>query len=320
MSDARVIVVVGSNEGLATTPLGNASQQRRRSAGLETMETNERIVMANGVDICVETFGQPDDPAILLIHGAAASMLWWEEEFCERLAAGPRFVIRYDHRDTGRSVTSPPGEPKYTGLDLVEDAVGVLDAIGVARAHLVGISMGGAFAQIIALEHADRVASLTLISTSPAVPTGGDLPPMPEEARARFAAVPAADWSDRAAVIDRGVALMRASAATSRPFDEAGARRLVARDVDRAINYASAENHHLAGGDDPSRKRLGSVSAPTLVLHGTEDPVFPYGHGVALAGEIPGARLIPMERTGHELPREVWDVVVPAILRHTSAG
>jgi len=284
------------------------------------METSERIVKANGVDICVETFGRPTDPPILLVQGAAASMLWWEEEFCERLAAGPRFVIRYDHRDTGRSVTYPPGEPEYTGPDLVEDAVGVLDALGVARAHLVGISMGGALAQIIALVHPHRVASLTLISTSPAVPSDTELPRMSEEAGARFAAVPEPDWSDRLAVIERGVALMRASAAPSRPFDEEGARTLVARDVDRAINYASAENHHLLGGDDPWRKRLGSVRAPTLVLHGTEDPLFPYGHGLALAAEIPGARLIPMERVGHELPREAWDVVVPAILRHTSTG
>jgi pimeloyl-ACP methyl ester carboxylesterase len=102
---------------------------------------NDTIVHANGVPLCVETFGAAGDEPILLIMGAAASMDWWEDGFCERLAAGGRFVIRYDHRDTGRSITYEPGAPGYTGSDLVEDAVGVLDALGLPRAHVVGMSM-----------------------------------------------------------------------------------------------------------------------------------------------------------------------------------
>ena len=133
------------------------------------MRPNERIVQANGVGLCIEAFGDPADPAILLISGATASMDWWEDEFCERLAAGPRFVVRYDNRDSGRSVAYEPGEPLYTGSDLVADAVGLLDTLGLARVHLVGISMGGGIAQHVALDHADRVASLTLISTTPSV-------------------------------------------------------------------------------------------------------------------------------------------------------
>jgi pimeloyl-ACP methyl ester carboxylesterase len=137
--------------------------------------SSERIVRANGVDLCLDTFGDPTDPAILLIAGAAGSMLSWEVDFCELLAAGSRFVIRYDQRDTGRSVTYEPGAPKYTGPDLVDDAVGILDALGVDRDHVVGISMGVGIAQFLALDHPDRVASLTLTSTSGG-PGDPDLP------------------------------------------------------------------------------------------------------------------------------------------------
>src|SRR5689334_11992834 len=111
--------------------------------------------------------------------GSGASMDWWEDELCERLAAGRRFVVRYDHRDTGRSVSYDAGDPGYAGEDLVDDVVGVLDALGIAKAHLVGMSMGGAIAQVVALDHPDGIASLTLVSTSPAGP-GDDLPGMSE--------------------------------------------------------------------------------------------------------------------------------------------
>src|SRR5690606_1115585 len=104
--------------------------------------------------------GRPSDPTILLIAGAASAMDWWEDGFCEALASGPRHVVRYDFRDTGRSVSSAPGEPDYTGADLRDDAIGILDALGVERAHLAGISMGGALAQELAVEHPKRVATL----------------------------------------------------------------------------------------------------------------------------------------------------------------
>src|SRR3954453_9202246 len=130
----------------------------------------ERMVEANGVELCTEPFGNPADPPILLIMGIGASMLWWEEGFCQLLADGGRFVIRYDHRDTGRSVTYAPGRPEYTGDDLVADAAGVLDAFGLPAAHVVGVSAGGAFAQVLALGSPHRVRTLVLISSSPAVP------------------------------------------------------------------------------------------------------------------------------------------------------
>src|SRR5436189_2467677 len=117
----------------------------------------ERMVETNGAELCTEALGNPTYPPILLIMGIGASMLWWEEGFCRMLAEGGRFVIRYDHRDTGRSVTYEPGHPGYTGGDLVTDAVGVLDAYRIDAAHLVGASAGGALAQVIAVERADRV-------------------------------------------------------------------------------------------------------------------------------------------------------------------
>jgi pimeloyl-ACP methyl ester carboxylesterase len=245
-------------------------------------------------------------------------MDWWEDEFCERLAAGGRFVVRYDHRDTGRSVTYEPGAPEYTGADLIADAVGLIDALDLAPAHVVGMSMGGALAQVLALDHPDRVASLTLISTSPAGPDD-DLPGMSEETIAAFD-VDRPDWSDREAVVDYMTHLSRVSAGRSRPFDEAAFRELGGRVFDRTANIESSmTNHDLLDSTDRWRERLPELRIPTLVIHGTEDPVLPYEHGVALAREIPGAELLTLERTGHELPRRVWDVVILRLRQHTDA-
>jgi pimeloyl-ACP methyl ester carboxylesterase len=274
-------------------------------------------VQVNGVDLCVETFGSRTDPAILLVMGAAASMDWWEDDFCARLAAGPRYVIRYDHRDTGQSVAYAPGAPLYTGEDLRADAVGVLDALDVGRAHLVGQSMGGAMVQLLALEHPGRVASLTIIASSPAGPGEPDLPDMTAEGQEAFGQATEPDWSNRAAVIEYATQLSRAAASRSHPFDEEGTRALWGRVLDRTTNIESSmKNHYATDGDDGRwRERLGALDVPTLVVHGTEDPLFPHPHGEALAREIPGADLLTLEGAGHELTRRDWDVVVPAILR-----
>jgi pimeloyl-ACP methyl ester carboxylesterase len=282
----------------------------------------EQIVKANGVDLCVQSFGDRDDPPILLIAGGASSMLHWAEEFCERLAAGPRFVIRYDHRDTGRSTSYPPGAPGYAGHDLDEDAIGLLDAFEVAEAHIVGISMGGGIAQDLGIHHPDRVASLTLISTSP-VGTGEDdpaLPPMSDEAAAEFGGVSEPDWSDRAAVIEYLVAQERLCTSKSRPVAEEFIRDLAERTLDRAVSIASINNHFAVALGDSAQGHPASITAPTLVVHGTEDPAFPLPHGAFLAEAIPGARLLTLEQTGHELPPAVWDTVIPAILEHTEPG
>jgi SAM-dependent methyltransferase len=142
---------------------------------------------------------------------------------------------------------------------------------------------------------------------------------MTPELRASFAEESPPDWSDRAAVVEHLVEAQRRYAAGSYPFDEAAARAYAGRAVDRTVSIASAlTNHRLAEQVEPWRERFGAVRAPALVVHGTEDPLFPYEHGLALAAEIPGARLLTLERVGHELPRRAWDTVVPAVLRHTS--
>ncbi len=249
-------------------------------------------------------------------------MDWWEDGFCERLMSGCRFVIRYDHRDTGRSVSYEPGAAPYSLRDLAEDAVGLLDAFGLESVHLVGMSVGGWIGQLVALDHPDRVASLTLISTSPtAGPSDPDLPEMSQELQAFFAEeAPESDWSDRVAVIDYIVEGERPFAGSG-PLDEAAIRETAARAFDRTTNLASSiANHASIDSGDGWRERLGEVSVPTLVIHGTEDPMYSYGNAVALAKEIPGARLLDLERVGHEVPhRALWDVVVPAMLRHTAS-
>jgi len=277
----------------------------------------ERIVRANGVDLCVETFGDTADPAILLVGN---SMLSWEEEFCRRLADGSRFVVRYDLRDTGRSVSYEPGAPPYTLRDLVADAVGLLDAFGLSRAHFVGFSVGGWICQLAALDYPERVASLALISTRPTAPgpNDPDLPEHSEEIMAYIMQAGEPDWSDREAVIEHLVEYDRHFAG-SLPFDEATQREISGRVFDRTADVAwSRITFSKIDCGERWRERLAEISAPTLVFHGSEDPFFPYGNGVALSEEIPGAKLLALDHMGHELPSAVWDVVVPAILEHTS--
>jgi pimeloyl-ACP methyl ester carboxylesterase len=276
----------------------------------------ERMIEANGVALCAEAFGDPADSPILLVMGIGASMLWWEEGFCRLLASGGRLVIRYDHRDTGRSVTYPPGRPGYTGADLTADAAGVLDAYGIAAAHLVGVSAGGGIAQEVALDFPERVRSLTLVSTTFAVSSDRALPP-PTAEFGRFVATVEVDWSDPESVIEYLVDYWRVLAGEERPFDEAEFRALARRDVERANDFRAAQNHDLLHGEGRSHDPLSSISSPTLVIHGTADPMFPIGHGEALADEIPGARLLRLEGAGHGLYRADWEVVVEAILDHT---
>jgi pimeloyl-ACP methyl ester carboxylesterase len=276
----------------------------------------EQLLQVNGVELCAETFGAAGDPPILLIHGAAASMDYWETPFCEQLAAGGRFVIRYDHRDTGRSVHYPAGEPQYRGEDLTLDALGLLDALRIDRAHVVGLSMGGGIAQELVLDHPGRVRTVTLIATSP---LGDDLPPPADRIRASFTEeAPPVDWSDPEAALDRLLADDRLYAGTL-PYDEPARRSLLRHVIARTNDLAAATTNHWILDDDspPLRPRIGGIAVPTLVLHGTEDPLFPPAHGEALAREIPGARLVLLPGAGHELPAPTWDVAVPEILAHT---
>lgn len=276
----------------------------------------ERMIEANGVELCAESFGDPADSPILLVMGLGGSMLWWEEGFCGMLADGGRFVIRYDHRDTGRSVSYEPGRPGYRGADLVADAAEVLNAYGVPAAHVVGVSAGGALAQFLALDLPERLRSLTLISTSIAVSSDRALPP-PTEEFGRFVTTVEVDWSDPGSVTEYLVDYSRVLAGEERLFDEAAFRALARRDVGRASNFSAAQNHDLLLDDGRSREPLSSISSPTLVIHGTADPMFPIGHGEALAEEIPDARLLRLEGAGHGVYRADWEAIVAAILEHT---
>jgi pimeloyl-ACP methyl ester carboxylesterase len=232
------------------------------------------------------------------------------------LADGRRFVIRYDHRDTGRSVTYEPGRPDYTGADLVADAAGVLDAYGMPAAHVVGVSAGGALAQLLALDFADHVRSLVLVSTSAALPGDRELPP-PTGEFARFVTTARVDWSDAESVVEYLVAYSRVLAGDQRPFDETAARELMRREVERARNFAAAHNHDALPDDGRPHGPLSSIAAPTLVIHGTADPMFPLEHGEALAAAIPDASLLTLEGAGHGVDRRDWETIARAIIEHT---
>ncbi|MEU5322575.1 alpha/beta fold hydrolase [Streptomyces sp. NPDC021056] len=271
----------------------------------------ERLLDIDGAELCVETFGDRADPAIVLVAGSAASMLWWDAELCERIALRGRFVVRYDHRDTGRSTCYPPGRPPYSFTDLTRDVLGIQDALGIERAHVVCQSMFGGTGLILGVDHPDRVASLTFVSSS----TGADdLPPPSSDL-----AMPAEpDTSDAAAVVAYVVAGARAYAGGSPYFDESAIRALVERDVARARNYASTlVNHFVIEVDEPARGGFGDIAAPTLVVHGDHDPLLPLPHGRALRDAIPGAELLVLEGAGHDLPRALWDDFVSVLVRHT---
>jgi pimeloyl-ACP methyl ester carboxylesterase len=279
----------------------------------------ERMIQVNGVELCTEPFGDPPDLPILLIQGLGASMLWCDEGFCRTLSNGGRFVIRYDHRDTGRSVTYEPGHPGYTGGDLVTDAAGVLDAYGIASAHVVGVSAGGAFAQLLALEFPDYVRSLVLISTTAATPGDRDLPAPTEEFR-RFFSTATVDWSKSDSVLDYVVCYSKMLAGDKRPFDEARMRNLVRRDIERARDFSAGRNHDLLTEGESSSAPLSSITAPTLVIHGSADPMFPIEHGEALAHEIPAARLLRLNSAGHGIDPADRETIAAAIIDHTAAA
>ncbi|MEV0589470.1 alpha/beta hydrolase [Nonomuraea sp. NPDC050310] len=282
----------------------------------------ERMFNINGIELATESFGDPADPAILLIHGGGHSLLNWDEELVRRLAAGNRHVIRFDSRDAGRSTGSPAGAPPHALRDLVADTAELIGALGLDRAHLVGMSQGAAIAQLVALDYADRVATLTLASSTPGGPghRHDDLPGMTEELQALYAAEPPEpDWQDREAVITYLVEAERPFAAAGH-FDEPAVRNLASRVVDRTIDIAAQlTNPFLLDAGEPWRHRLSQIKVPTLVLHGTDDPFLPLEHGRALAAAIPGARFLAMASTGHEtFPRQHWDTIVAAILDHTA--
>lgn len=269
----------------------------------------EEIRNISGVELCVESFGSPDAPCILLIMGAMASMVWWDTEFCLRLANQGRFVIRYDNRDVGRSTWYPPGEKHYSFNDLVDDSVAVLDTFGIAKAHFAGMSLGGMIAQAAALRYPERVLSITAIASG-IFDDRPDLPAIDEKILAYHARAADVDWENAQQVRTYLVGGWELLTGTRHPFDEDRARALADEEMGRARSLPSMFNHAQLTGGEELYGRVPELRLPALVIHGTEDPVLPLPHGKAIADAIPGAKLVILDGAGHEIHKNDWDLVI----------
>jgi pimeloyl-ACP methyl ester carboxylesterase len=288
----------------------------------------ERTVRANGIEIWCEDFGAPSDPALLLVMGASAQGILWPDDFCAALAAAGLYVLRFDNRDTGQSTCFDFARQPYRISDMARDAIGVLDANGVARAHVVGASMGGMIGQTLALEHPARVRTLTSVMSTPFAARiaslmsgsgGAELAPHPRllAAVAAQVAKPPRTTEER---IESAVLLWRALAGRGEPFDEAAVRAREALVLARARNIDAAQNHGLAVAASPDRlEALRSLRVPTLVFHGDDDPILPLAHGRLTAEAIPGARFVVVPGMGHDLPPKARARLVEEILAHVRA-
>ena len=278
-------------------------------------------VRANGIDIEYETFGNPGGLPLLLIGGLSVQMTDWDDELCLSLAARGFHVVRFDNRDCGLSThmeaagmpdmaaaLSGNPQPAYHLDDLADDAAGLLDALGIGAAHIVGASMGGFIAQLVAINHADHVLTLTSIMSGP----GGrdEIPPKPEGAAILIMAPP----PTREERIEQAMAVRRILKGSGDPFDEDYERRRAERAVDRAYYPVGTARQLVAILAAESRvERLRGVKAPTLVLHGIDDVLVPVENGRIVAATVPGARLVEFTGMGHNLPRRVWPQVIDAI-------
>jgi pimeloyl-ACP methyl ester carboxylesterase len=281
---------------------------------------------ANGIEIEYEEFGNASDEPVLLIMGLGAQMILWDEAFCESLASRGYRVVRFDNRDAGLSTSldhlgtpnllavmtarllgQKPDAP-YLVSDMAADAAALVDALGIDAAHVVGASMGGMIAQAMAIDYPRRVLSLTSIMS-----TTGELSlPQPKSEARQVLLSPAP--RDREEAIERAVRIFRAIGSPGFPFDEEHIRGHAARSFDRAFNPAGAARQLAAIVASGSRKRaLGALSVPTLVIHGSDDPLVPVTCGVDTARSIPGAKLVLIEGMGHDLPRPAWPRIVGAI-------
>lgn len=283
-----------------------------------------RALSTQGLCLHADSFGPSDGPALLLIMGAMNPGLFWPDAFCQALAEQGFHVIRYDHRDTGRSSTVDFTRHPYTLDDLAHDALAVLDGWGLARVSVMGLSMGGYVAQILASRFPDRVDRLILMSTTAdhrpymAATAGGSLDPGPDSLTLPPPATSFSDWVAQAArAVPRTRAerlqLMldgwRVTHGGSAPFDEAAMRVLVTA-ADRQVRDPAAAFHHASAvaASPPRTAMLGSIRAPTLVLHGLHDPCLPIEHGRHLAAHIAGAQLVTLDM-GHMFPPSMSQVV-----------
>lgn len=292
-----------------------------------------QIARANGIDLCYEIFGDTNVEPMLLIMGLGGQMVLWDDDFCRQLAGRGFRVIRFDNRDIGKSshlsggkrltpmellklrfLKIPVAAP-YKIHDMAEDAVGLLDALGIRSAHVVGMSMGGMIAQEIAISHPQRVRSLTSIMSTTGNPR---IPPPTREATAVLMAAPPTTKEEYFARFAQTWKVLRVG---SFPEDEARDRARAERTFERGLNPAGVGRQLRAILASGSRKeRLHTVKAPTLVIHGTVDPlVHPMG-GKDTAASISGAKLLMIEGMGHALPVPMWPQIIDAIDQHAHAA
>jgi pimeloyl-ACP methyl ester carboxylesterase len=282
----------------------------------------EQIARVGELDICYETFGSPEDPALLLVMGLGTQMVAWPVGFCERLVERGFCVIRYDNRDSGRSThlrhLRPPTRKQlilrdksaatYSLTDMAADAIGLLERLGIERAHIAGASMGGMIAQTIAARHPGRVLSLASIMSY----TGHFWKGTPAfRIYPIFIRRPA---PDREGAIESAVSAFRLIGSPGFQFDEATTRAMAGLSYDRGHNPAGTLRQLMAiiaGGDRTDELRR--ISVPTVVIHGTKDRMVRPAGGRETAAAIPGARLVMIDGMGHDLPRDAWDRIVDAI-------
>jgi pimeloyl-ACP methyl ester carboxylesterase len=292
-----------------------------------------QIVRANGIDLCYEIFGDPAAEPMILIMGLGAQMIHWDDDFCRQLAARGFRVIRFDNRDIGKSTRlsggkrltamemlklrflNIPVQAPYKLRDMAEDTIGLTDALGIKSAHLVGASMGGMIAQEIAISFPQRVRSLTSIMST----TGN--PRLPWPTREAMATLVAPPPRSREEFLERYARTWKLLRAGSFPEDEALDRSRAERTFERGLNPAGAGRQFRAVLASGSRKeRLHTVRAPTLVIHGTVDPLVRPEGGKDTAASIPGAKLLMIEGMGHALPIPMWPQIIDAIDKHAHAA
>lgn len=262
----------------------------------------EKMIDTRGITLASEALGDTDSPPVLLVMGATASLAWWPDTMFETLAVSGCRVVRYDHRDTGRSTTVPPGEGSYSVEDMVDDLWAVADAHGFEQFHLVAMSLGGYLSQIASLQKPERVLSLTLIATEPLDGCNREVPPISPKFMEHFAQMEKLDWNDKRAVTEFMVESARLSAGSGAPFSETEARERAEREIARSSNVQSAFNHSTLQGGDAYIGRMKEITTPTLVLQGDDDPIVALPNGQSLADNLPNARLHVLRGVGHELP------------------
>ena len=262
------------------------------------------------IRICYDTFGDPADPALLLIAGLGNQLVTWQPEFLASLVDRGFFVVRFDNRDCGLSTVLADGDA-YTLHHMAADAVAVLDHLGLERVHLFGHSLGGMIAQVIAIDRPDRVATMTLLSAS-----SGNRDHGTTDAALAAVTRPAADGIDEA--IEHDVANRRIWASPSW-FDEDLVREQFRAAYARSFTPGSSLRQLAAIVQTPDREdALRSLSVPTLVIHGTLDPLVPIERGERLASLVPGAEFLPIEGLGHDLPVQVWQQIISLLTSHVA--